>query len=451
MSNSWHEANRNYVEIGYTTARAVPTGGVPPDMKGYQFERRMKELYGDDEANWDRVGFSQIWLNEYLAKNPFVKKGAEEVDVANQHEFTLASGTGVDGDDVVSLSLKAILATDIVPEALRWLWQDRIVYGKICLFSGKPGCGKTLAVLDLIARVTTGADWPDGAKNLWGPKKVLLACSEDGLEDTVVPRLNGAGADLKNVIFIHRVLVNGDTQRQLQLDSDTSLLKKALKDNPDIGLVVLDPLTSFFGDININVDKEVRPVMDALSKICNATGVSFISVIHHNKRSDVDALQKILGASSLVGAVRTIWGFSRDPEDKQQHFMTLVKSNLSAKDSGLKYTIGEKEVLGIKAAHIVWGEETDQSANDLLDKERDTTGRRDNKQIDLARAFLPFALKSKGIRPCAELYREAEAEGISVPTLKRAKNDFPIRVIKQAHNWAWLWREDDPMAGEGVI
>ena len=90
-------------------------------MQGYQFERRMKELYGDDEANWDRVGFSQIWLNEYLAKNPFVKKGAEEVDVANQHEFTLASGTGVEGDDVVSLSLKGILATDIVPEALRWL------------------------------------------------------------------------------------------------------------------------------------------------------------------------------------------------------------------------------------------------------------------------------------------------------------------------------------------
>jgi hypothetical protein len=63
-------------------------------------------------------------------------------------------------------------------------------------------------------------------------------------------------------------------------------------------------------------------------------GVSFISVIHHNKRSDVDALQKTLGASSLVGAVRAFWGFSRDPEDKQQHFTTLVKSNLSAKDRG---------------------------------------------------------------------------------------------------------------------
>ena len=98
------------------------------------------------------------------------------------------------------------------------------------------------------------------------------------------------------------------------------------------------------------------------------------------------------------------------------------------------------------------GEEPMRSANDLLDKERDTAGRRNNKQIDLARAFLPFALKSKGIRPCAELYREAEAEGVWMPTLKRAKNDFPIRVIKQAHNyWAWLWREDDPMAGEGVI
>lgn len=233
--------------------------------------------------------------------------------------------------------------------------------------------------------------------------------------------------------------------------NDTGLLKKALKDNPDIALVALDPLTSFFGDVNINADKEVRPVMDALSKICNASGVSFIAVIHHNKRSDVDALQKILGASSLVGAVRTIWGFSRDPEDKKQHYMTLVKSNLSAKDTGIKYTIGEKSVDGINAAHIVWGEETEATSNELLDAERDPSGRKENKQITLAREFLPQAL-AKGPRLAQELYDEAAKAGISSDTLKRAKRELGgIMVYRLNNRWTWSNSSDDPIAADDVI
>jgi hypothetical protein len=174
-------------------------------------------------------------------------------------------------------------------------------------------------------------------------------------------------------------------------------------------------------------------------------------VIHHNKRSDVDALQKILGASSLVGAVRTIWGFSRDPEDKKEHYMTLVKSNLSAKDTGIKYTIGEKSVEGINAAHIVWGEETETTANELLDAERDTSGRKDHKQITLAREFLPQAL-AKGPRLAQELYDEAAKSGISADTLKRAKRELGgIIVYRMNNRWAWSNSSDDPIASDDVI
>ena len=75
---------------------------------------------------------------------------------------------GTEGDEVVRLSLTAINATDIVPEQLKWLWPDRIAYGKICLYTGKPDCGKSLALNDLIARITTGSDWADGKKNRLG-------------------------------------------------------------------------------------------------------------------------------------------------------------------------------------------------------------------------------------------------------------------------------------------
>jgi hypothetical protein len=452
LEHAWEEANHQYVSHGYAVANAIAGGAVPPGL-GRKFEPRMRELYGDDEANWDRTAFSQIWLHEYLAENPFSKREAEEISTANEHEFELAKGIGTVDGEVVRLSLTAINATDIAPEQLKWLWPDRIAYGKICLYTGKPDCGKSLALNDLIARITTGSDWADGQKNAWGPKDVMLACSEDDLGDTVVPRLNAAGADLKRIKFIHRVIMKSpetDSTRQLQLASDTSLLKKALAAYPDVVLVGLDPVTSFFGDVNINVDQEIRPVMDALVGVCNASGASLVAIIHHNKRSDVDALQKILGASSVAGAVRTAWGFSRDPDNKDEFFMSLVKNNLSKRRTGLKYKIAEKDVNGITAPHTVWGEETEATANELLDAERDTSGRKDNKQITLARAFLPFALKGKGARPCTELYREAEAEGISVATLKRAKNDFPIQVIKQSHNWAWLWHEERVATGEDM-
>jgi putative DNA primase/helicase len=282
----------------------------------------------------------------------------------------------------------------------------------------------------------------------------LIAISEDGLGDTVIPRLIAAGADLARIRFIQRVVVKSGTditRRQLQLNNDTSLLRKALADNPNVVLVALDPITSFFGDVNINIDKDIRPIMDALSAVCNSSGASFVSVVHHNKRSDVDALQKILGASSVVGAARTAWGFSRDPDNKEEFFMSLVKNNLSKRRTGMKYKIAEKTVNGITAPYTDWGAETDETANDLLDAERDTSGRKDNKKIMLAREFLPVAL-SKGPRLARELYKEARAQGISEVTLKRAKYDLGgIATTQRKDGWVWSLIAEDKMVPEDTI
>ncbi|MBZ5698678.1 MAG: AAA family ATPase [Acidobacteriia bacterium] len=445
LEHAWGEANQQYMSHGYTTAHGIAGRHLPKAVD----QRQLKKLYGEEQADWDFTAFSQIWLAGYLAANPFTKKEAEEVEAANEHEYVLATGVGVEDDEVVNTTLTAINATDVKPELLRWLWPDRIPQGKICWFAGKPGLGKSLAMLDLIARVTTGAAWPDGTKNSLPPQDVLLAVSEDGLGDTVIPRLNAAGADLARIKFIHRVKVN-ESQRLLQLSNDTQLLKKALQANPSVTLVGLDPLTSFSGDVNINVDQDIRPIMDALSSLCNKTGVTLVGVIHHNKRSDVDALQKILGASSVAGAARTAWGFSRDPDNQNEFYMSLVKNNLSKRRTGMKYTIGEKTVGDIPAPHIVWGEETDATADDLLNAERDTSGRAQNKQITLAREFLPQAL-AKGPRLAQELYDEAERAGISSDTLKRAKRELGgITVYRMNNRWTWSNSSDDPIPDDVI-
>jgi RecA-family ATPase len=338
-----------------------------------------------------------------------------------------------------------------------WLWPDRIPCGKVTLFAGKPDCGKSLATLNVIARVTNGSDWPDGTKGE-APREVLLAATEDDLATTLVPRLKAAGADLTKVHLIKRVIVEGKSKtikRILQLKEDALLIKRLLRDHPQVALIVLDPLTGYFGEVDPNKDKEIRPVMEAMTNAIEQSKTAVVGIIHHNKRSDVDALGKILGGSAVAGVSRAVWGFSRDTENKDEFFMALVKSNLSKKRTGMKYKIGESEVkLGDGSTAQVpfteWLGETELDANEVLGQERDTKGRKDNKQITLAKEFLGRYVTSGKSRMARDLYAECEKQGISVATLKQAKNEFPETKSVQLTN-GWMWRITTSAVSEKTV
>lgn len=354
-----------------------------------------------------------------------------EPEFGNERSFVLVKGKKSDGSVI---TLRGIKASDIKDQPLEWLWPDRIPLGKITWFAGKPDCGKSVTLIDFVARISSGADFPDGSKNPWGPRKVLLGCTEDGLGDTVKPRLVAAGANLENVIVLDTNAIGtkkGDSkkQRMLKLSDDIGLLKATLKAMPDIILVALDPITGYFGDADSNKDKEIRPVMDKLARACDEMRVTFISVMHQNKRSDVDAIHKILGASSVAGSARTAWGFSRDKEEKDICHMVLIKNNLSKKRAGLDYKLVSKTVSagGKMVEHpcIEWLGKNDDTADDLMDKERESRRNGgESKKLDMAKAFLRMKFSDKKQHKCATLYSEAEAEGITDKTLKRARLDL---------------------------
>ena len=455
MEEAWEQAGNKYAQDGYLIARNIATGSIPST----EIKRAMTKLYGEDQNDRDYKTYAKIWLTEYEANDPFVKREEEEIDPANEHEYVFATGVCVEDDKVVNTKLTLINAMDLKPEKMTWLWPDRIPQGRICWYTGKPNLGKSLATLDLVARITTGRDWPDGEKNLLPPQDVLLAISEDSLTQTVIPRLNAAGADLSHVKFFNRVILDKGS-RHLQLVSDMSALKRGLEANPNVTLVVLDPLESFSGDVNININQEIRPVTDALKRICEKTKVTLIGIVHDNKQSDVSAIQKIPGGSAVAGAARSALGFSRDPDDRNQYFMSMVKGNLSKKQTGIKYTIGEQTVDGISAPHIVWGEEHDNTADDLLNAERGNSnpGADAKKLITLAKDFLPVALKD-GPRRAPELITEAEALGVSVGALYRAKEQSGnILIVKRGETFAeqgrlswWMLAKDEPVIKENVI
>ena len=364
----------------------------------------------------------------------------------------LATRTGVDEEgDIVTRTLTGILASTVTVDKLLWLWDQRIPAGKITWLAGKPDCGKSLVLLDLIARTTTGRDWPDGAQNTWGAKEVLLAVSEDDLGDTVIPRLMAAGADLKRVMILKTVKqekvkegVNHTHHRQLQLAEDIRLLRDTLKANPNIAMVGIDPITGYFGDADPNKDAEIRPVMEAINRACENSGAAFVAVIHHNKRTDVDALQKILGASSVAGVSRAAWGFSRDPEDKELLRMSRIKGNLSKKRTGMKYHIIDKKlIIGGEETSlplIEWAGECSEDADELQARDKETARNGgEGSAVVKALGWLKHMLKDGEVES-GVLFKEADFGKISFASLRRAKDTPGSGISCQQRNGKWWWK-----------
>ena len=164
------------------------------------------------------------------------------------------------------------------------------------------------------------------------------------------------------------------------LKEDIVRIHRYLKAHPQISLVVLDPLTSYLGEVDYNKDKEIRPVMDALSALCEKTKVTFVAVMHLNKRSDVGAIHKILGASSVAGSARVAWGFSPDPEDRELKHMSLIKNNISKQRSGLDYKIVtvEVDVNGEIVGHgaVEWQGVNEMNADDQMQHTKEVRGQK---------------------------------------------------------------------------
>jgi hypothetical protein len=263
-----------------------------------------------------------------------------------------------------------------------------------------------------------------------------------------------AGADPDRIVFLNLVteekVVEGTTfthNRQLRLAEDTRLLRDTLKANPNIAMVGIDPITGFFGDADPNKDMEIRPVMEAINHACEKSGAAFVAVIHHNKRSDVDALQKILGASSVAGVSRAAWGFSRDPEDKEILRMSRIKGNLSKKRTGMKYKIVDKALRMFDGTEstlpvIEWAGECDEDADQLIaqDREKAKNGG-EGGAVTKALGWLKYRLKDKPVESTA-LFKDAELAGINAKSIYRAKKDNAdlFKCNKAPKSGEWWWR-----------
>lgn len=326
---------------------------------------------------------------------------------------------------------------------VEWVWEGKIPKAKLVIFSGNPDCGKTTVCCDIVARYTTGRDFPDGAPAV-PAGDVLILAAEDDPADTLKPRLAAAGAAASRVHIIETVSVPSGAsrdERQFALDRDLKLLYDACRENPAIGMVLCDPVTSYLGAKDLNKEQQVRELLGPVAKFCQETGVTFLGTGHFSKRSDVTALHKVGGAVAVTGVSRSVWLFAKDPEREDGYMMLPGKANLARRKRGLRYTIGEATLGdGITAPVIVWGDAMSGDPDVLLSLDSESRIARK------AEHFLSEALADGKPHLSTALLNEAKERGIGRSTLFVAKKELGVKAAKKSGEWFWQLEESN--AGE---
>jgi hypothetical protein len=334
---------------------------------------------------------------------------------------------------------------------MNWLWPNRIPAGYLSVFSGNPDTGKTTIALDLVARYTTGREWPDKQPNANLPGYVLLMIAEDGAEDVIKPRLVAAGADCARIGLLHAKIPNGDKkERYFTLDQDLEKLERRLKQPPFFSLVVSDPLSSYLGKADMNKEQDVRRVLGPIKEMCERTGVTVLALGHFNKRSDVSALGAVSGAVANTGLPRAVFLCMKDPRgEKGDMLMLLGKGNLTGRRTGLRYRFREEKVICDNGKPnfvpvIDWrGEETEDA-----DAVNETARNPEAKASIRAERFLREYLKDDE-KPSTEIFSAAKELGIKERTLYTVKKDLDIKAIKRAGVWWWQPLEPQETAKQG--
>jgi hypothetical protein len=326
-----------------------------------------------------------------------------------------------------------ILLSEVQPEQVDWLWPGRILKGKITVIDGDPGLGRSAATVDIAARVSAGLGLPDGAP--CEAAGVVICSAEDGLADTIRPRLDAAGGDPDRVLSLATVPDAEGLARPLSIPEDVPVIREGIR-RVGAALVVVDPIMAFLsGKTDSYRDQDVRRVLAALSALAEETGAAVVIVRHLNKSGGKNPLYRGGGSIGIIGAARSGMVLGKDPEDEDRRVLVMVKSNLAAPMPSLSFVLEEADN---GAVRVDWLGEVGVAATDLL------TGPRDegSSALEAAKSFL-VELLLEGPVPHAEV-EAAEGAGINMRTVKRAKQESGVESSRAGETGRqgagrWIW------------
>ena len=325
-------------------------------------------------------------------------------------------------------NLKLINMEQVEVEKIDWLLYPFIPFGKVTIVQGDPGEGKTTMVLQIIAKLTKGeAVLPSGSdepaleeKTMdLEPVNVIYQTAEDGLGDTIKPRLLSAGADCS------RVMVIDDNDQALTM-MDARLEEAIIRTKAR--LVVLDPIQGFLGaEVDMHRANEIRPLMKRVAVLAEKYHCAIILIGHMNKNSNGKSSYRGLGSIDFQAAARSVLIVGRIKDEPEIRVICHVKSSLAPEGKSIAFRLD-------KETGFEWIGEYDISADDLLSG--DSRGQKSRK----AKEFLMEILANGGMAQ-RKIEEEAEKRGIKKKTLRNAKLELEIDSVKRGNQWFWMLSE----------
>jgi RecA-family ATPase len=335
--------------------------------------------------------------------------------------------------------VELLCAADIAPEPIDWIWKGWLAARKLCILAGPAGTGKTTIALEMAATITTAGVWPDGTTADYG--SVLMWSGEDGIGDSLVPRLHACRADRARVHFVGGVQ-DQDGKRAFDPSTDMEMLIAAIRRIKDLRLIIIDPIVSAVaGDShkNAEVRRGLQPVVD----LANEIGCAVLGITHFTKGTQGrDPTERVTGSLAFGALARLVLCTAKPTEEDSKRRLVRAKSNIGPGGDGFEYDLAQRRLPDypdIEAQYILWGEPLTGTARDLLEEvEKEQSDDGEGVAVENAKAFLLNLLKGAPVAS-KDIRQNATEAGISWIAVRRAKDALGVAATKTGLKGGWVW------------
>ena len=319
------------------------------------------------------------------------------------------------------VELKMINMADVQASSIDWLWYPFIPYGKLTIIQGDPGDGKSTLVLNIAARLSKG-EGLDAEMKPTEPMNVIYQTAEDGLADTVKPRLELAGADCSRISIID------ESEKSVSMVAERleeAIMKQQAK------LLILDPIQAYLGGgTDMNRANEARDMTKKLGALAEKTGCAIVLIGHMNKGGGAKAAYRGMGSIDFFAVARSVILVGRIEGQEQMRAVIQIKNNLAA--------FGHGKAFALEEDGFCWLGDYDITADEVLGGIVPKANK-----MEQAKQLLKDLCADKTMMQSSEIMELALGEGISKRTLESAKKELGIKAKRVNNIWYWELKQND--------
>lgn len=303
----------------------------------------------------------------------------------------------------------------VTSKPIDWLWYPYIPFGKLTVLQGDPGEGKSTFVLNLVARLSKGEPMPDGYTTSQ-PYVTIYQCSEDGMADTVKPRLEEAGADCDKVAYI----IDND----MALTLEDGRIESAIEAT-GAKVFIIDPIQAFIpSGADMQSATKMRSVLKNLASTADKYNCAIILIGHMNKGGGAKALYRGLGSIDIAAIARSVLMISRDENRPEIRYMYPIKSSLAPEGPAIAFSFKDEGGLEWQGRYDLNTSELTDSITIKISKE------------DRACAKMIQLLENEDM-PANDVYARLADIGVGRRTVEKAKRELQINTYRSSKVWYW--------------